>query len=181
MNILDFSYRLYIPTTRKAFIKEILKQFPSVQEEQIKSIINVKESEIVLSKVETHDATHLVVYFIDKIPYFFKVEKSTEFIPTVYFLWKFPSILPKFYTHKQVFTKLLNGAGSLIYDRTYFHQFVRFSSTCFYVRLFYGILCIKLQQKNILRISPSSCNSLGSKMQGRSSSQIFGGAKNKNR
>ncbi len=57
----------------------------------------------------------MIAYFIDKIPYLFKIDKQERFIPTVYFLWKFPNILPKFYTHKEVFNKyLLNGADLML-------------------------------------------------------------------
>ena len=63
----------------------------------------------------THESIDLIAYFIDKIPYLFKIDKQERFIPTVYFLWKFPNILPKFYTHKEVFNKyLLNGADLML-------------------------------------------------------------------
>lgn len=32
----------------------------------------------------------------------------------MYFLWKFPDILPKFYTHHSVFNKLANGADLML-------------------------------------------------------------------
>lgn len=63
-------------------IKEIIKQYPKVNEEELKNIIKVKDSEIVLSKVVTHASDDLVVYFIDKIPYFFKYEKDDQLLPT---------------------------------------------------------------------------------------------------
>jgi hypothetical protein len=85
-------------------------------------LINIKECEIIVSKVVTFDSVDVSVYIIDKIPYFFKIDKSggsgasntnnnNQLLPIVYFLWKFPNILTKFYTHKEVFSKLLNGAG----------------------------------------------------------------------
>ena len=63
-------------------IKELLKQFPLINEEELKSLIKVKESEINFSKITTHDNIDVVVYFIDKIPYFFKIDKDEHFIPT---------------------------------------------------------------------------------------------------
>lgn len=63
-------------------LKEILKQYPSVNEEELKNLIKVKDSEIVLSKSVTHDSVDLFVYFVDKIPYFFKLEKQDQLIPT---------------------------------------------------------------------------------------------------
>ncbi|RNA45026.1 eukaryotic translation initiation factor 2D [Brachionus plicatilis] len=94
----------------KNLIKEILKQYPSVDENELKNIIKVKDSEILLTKIITHDSTDMVVYFVDKVPYFFKFDKDDQLLPSVYFLWKFPNILPKFYTHREVFGKLVNGA-----------------------------------------------------------------------
>ena len=63
-------------------IKEIIKQYPKVNEEELKNIIKVKDSEIVLSKVVTHASDDLIVYFIDKIPYLFKYEKDDQLYPT---------------------------------------------------------------------------------------------------
>lgn len=109
-----------------------MKQYPTVDELELKNIIKVKESDIIFSKITTHDSTDMVVYFIDKIPYFFKFEKDSQLLPSgkrfirllllkyfliyrlVYFLWKFPNILPKFFTHQEVFSKLVNGAGTFI-------------------------------------------------------------------
>jgi hypothetical protein len=42
----------------------------------------VKDSEISYSKVVTHDSIDLIVYFSDKVPYFFKTEKDDQLIPT---------------------------------------------------------------------------------------------------
>jgi predicted ribosome-associated RNA-binding protein Tma20 len=122
---------------RKNLLKEILKQYPSVNEEELKNLIRVKDSEISYSKIVTHDSVDLIVYFSDKIPYFFKAEKDDQLIPTgisysennkfrylihlfafykikVYFLWKFPNILSKFYTHKEVFSRLAKGADLMM-------------------------------------------------------------------
>ena len=63
-------------------MKEILKQYPGVDETKLKELINVKDSEIVLSKIQTHDSHDLVAYFVDKSPLFFKIEKQDELIPT---------------------------------------------------------------------------------------------------
>lgn len=67
---------------RKSLIKEILKQYPTVNELELKNIIKVKESDIIFSKITTHDSTDMVVYFIDKIPYFFKFEKDNQLLPS---------------------------------------------------------------------------------------------------
>jgi len=67
---------------RKNLIKDILKQYPTISEEELKNVIKVKESEISLSKLTTHDAIDVVVYFVDKIPYIFKLEKDEQLFPT---------------------------------------------------------------------------------------------------
>jgi hypothetical protein len=60
----------------------VLKQYPSLNEEELKNVIKVKESEINLSKIVTHDGTDIFAYIIDKIPYFFKIEKDDQLLPT---------------------------------------------------------------------------------------------------
>ena len=77
-----FEHFLYYLAKRKALIKEILKNYPTVNEDALKSLINIKESEINYSKIETHDATSVIVYFIDKVPYFFKIDKEDSLLPT---------------------------------------------------------------------------------------------------
>jgi len=73
------TFRLF---ERKNLIKDILKQYPTISEEELKNVIKVKESEISLSKLTTHDAIDVVVYFVDKIPYIFKLEKDEQLFPT---------------------------------------------------------------------------------------------------
>ena len=75
---------------RKSWLKEILKQYPQVDETELKTLISVKDSEISYSKIVTHDNQDLIVYFSDKIPYFFKNEKDNQLIPTgrEYFCFK---------------------------------------------------------------------------------------------
>lgn len=53
-----------------------------MNEEDLKNLIKIKDSEICLSKAVTHDSTDVVVYFIDKIPYFFRIEKDEQLLPT---------------------------------------------------------------------------------------------------
>lgn len=53
-----------------------------MNEEDLKNLIKIKDSEICLSKIVTHDSTDVVVYFIDKIPYFFRIEKDEQLLPT---------------------------------------------------------------------------------------------------
>ena len=60
----------------------MLSQFKTINENELKEIIKAKESDINLCKIETHDSTFVTVYLIDKIPYFFKIDKQPQFIPT---------------------------------------------------------------------------------------------------
>jgi len=77
---------LYKKNTRKGFIKEVLKHFPKIDEDSLKNLIRVKESEIILIKAVTHDSQDVVIYMIDKIPYFFRIDKEEQLIPTGLFL-----------------------------------------------------------------------------------------------
>ena len=53
-----------------------------MNEEELKNVIKIKDSEICLSKAVTHDSLDVVIYFIDKIPYFFRKEKEEQLFPT---------------------------------------------------------------------------------------------------
>lgn len=72
----------FLLTPRKNFLKEIVKQYPTVNEEELKELIKIKDSEITLSKIVTHDGADVVVYLVDKIPYFFKLDKDEQLMPT---------------------------------------------------------------------------------------------------
>jgi hypothetical protein len=67
---------------KKNFLKEILKQYPTVNEDELKNLIKVKESEINISKLVTHDGKDVLAYFCDKVPYFFKIDKDEWLLPT---------------------------------------------------------------------------------------------------
>jgi hypothetical protein len=66
-----------------------------VNEEELKNLIKVKDSEITLTKIITHDNTDVFVYFIDKIPYFFRIDKDDKLIPTgiYHFFYKHHKLL----------------------------------------------------------------------------------------
>jgi predicted ribosome-associated RNA-binding protein Tma20 len=67
---------------RKNLVKEIIKQYPKINEEELKSLIKPKDCEISLAKLVTHDGTDVIAYYIDKTPYFFKIDKEEQLIPT---------------------------------------------------------------------------------------------------
>jgi hypothetical protein len=67
---------------KKNFLKEVLKQYPTVGEEELKNFIRVKDAEINVSKLVTHDGTDVLAYLSDKTPYFFKIDKNELLIPT---------------------------------------------------------------------------------------------------
>jgi len=68
--------------TQQLFFVIQKRYYQSLSDEDLASTFKLKESEITLCKLETHDSTHVVVYLINKIPYFFKIEKQLQFIPT---------------------------------------------------------------------------------------------------
>lgn len=59
-----------------------MSRYPSIDEESLKSVINIKESEINLTKLYTHGGNDVQVYMVDKIPYAFKLDKNDQLIPT---------------------------------------------------------------------------------------------------
>ena len=75
-------FSLNISESRKGLIKDILAQYAAVDEPSLKELINVKDSEINVTKLITHGNNDVQVYMVDKIPYFFKYDKNEQMIPT---------------------------------------------------------------------------------------------------
>ena len=67
---------------RKGIIKDVLAQYPSINEDELKNIIKVKDSEITLTKISTHENNDVFVYIIDRIPYFYRIDKDNQILPT---------------------------------------------------------------------------------------------------
>ncbi len=63
-------------------IKEILQQYPLVSEEALKDLFKIKDSDITLNKLIAHDGTEVVAYFVNNIPYVFKIDRNDQLIPT---------------------------------------------------------------------------------------------------
>lgn len=79
-----------------------------MNEEELKNVIKIKDSEICLSKIVTHDSTDVVVYFIDKIPYFFRIEKDEQLYPT--------GKMPIWFTYIPNKTKMIRKINLFISD-----------------------------------------------------------------
>jgi hypothetical protein len=67
---------------RKGIIKDVLAQYPSINEDELKNIIKVKDSEITLTKISTNENNDVFVYIIDRIPYFYRIDKDNQLLPT---------------------------------------------------------------------------------------------------
>lgn len=49
-----------------------------------------------------------------EVPLFFDIPDKECIIPSIFLLWKFPNLLPKFYTYGAVSQKLISGADLML-------------------------------------------------------------------
>ncbi len=63
-------------------MKDIQKQYPTVDEETLKDVFRIKESEITLHKAQTHEGTDVQIYFVNNIPYVFKIDRNEQLVPS---------------------------------------------------------------------------------------------------
>ncbi|KAJ8923605.1 hypothetical protein NQ315_010184 [Exocentrus adspersus] len=96
---------------RKTFKDLVLKAFPNITEHEINDFLPKKEVLNVI-KIVTVDNIHVQVYAVQKKPMFF--ETLGRLYPTVYFLWKFPSIIYAFTTHQNVMQYISSGADLML-------------------------------------------------------------------
>lgn len=87
---------------------EIAKQF-HVTEEDICSIIEPKAS-ISCTKL----ASKTLLYSVDNVPLFFDANSRNALFPTVFALWKCPSMLRHFVIHEHVSHFVLKGADLML-------------------------------------------------------------------
>ena len=105
---------------RKKLRQQLQQNYPILNEELLSLIVPTGKGEDFTScKLLLSTGDDIVVYSTNKIPWFFIVEdqatKTERILPTVYFLWKCPDLLPlKFHTPRQVFSKLMNGADLML-------------------------------------------------------------------
>ncbi|XP_075214113.1 eukaryotic translation initiation factor 2D [Lycorma delicatula] len=90
---------------------EILKHFPSLCEESLSVFMPNKET-IFSVKIIAHSGEVVLLYCVQKLPIIFELDG--HIYPTVYMLWQFPSLLPTFTTHPQVFTAISGGADLML-------------------------------------------------------------------
>ena len=104
---------------------EIRKKFPAFFSasadasalDPVDDVIAPKD-EVTVSKVYTFSGESFLVYYQLKNPIFFEPEKEKgNLYPTVYTLWKCPTLLPALYTHPPVLEKLANGADLVTLDK----------------------------------------------------------------
>ncbi|XP_030852103.1 eukaryotic translation initiation factor 2D isoform X2 [Strongylocentrotus purpuratus] len=89
----------------------VLQQFGEITSVQVDSIFPNK-SQTTTMKIQTHTGEHMMVYCADGVPAFFENEKVLY--PTVYTLWKCPSLLPCLSTYAPVIEKMAGGADLML-------------------------------------------------------------------
>lgn len=67
---------------------ELVKQFPSVSEDEISTIITNK-AQVTTTKL----ASKTILYSIDKVVYFFDLNARNNLYPTVHALWSLPHMV----------------------------------------------------------------------------------------
>lgn len=105
---------------RKKLRHQLQEIYPKLNDDILALIVPTGKGEDLTScKLLLSTGDDILVYSTNKTPWFFIIEdrtnKSERILPTVYLLWKCPDLLPiKFYTHRHVFNKLLNGADLML-------------------------------------------------------------------
>ena len=77
---------------KKKLKAELKKKFPGLNDDDLSNLLPNKD-EVVISKIYTHAGDSLLVYYHQKAPIFFELEKDKLVFPTVYALWRFPEMV----------------------------------------------------------------------------------------
>ncbi|XP_028265867.1 eukaryotic translation initiation factor 2D [Parambassis ranga] len=96
---------------RRKLKADISAAFPSLCAEELSELVPNKE-ELNVVKIYAHKGEAVTVYVLHKNPLFFELEK--RLFPTVYVLWRYPSLLPTFRTWHPVLQKLIGGADLML-------------------------------------------------------------------
>ena len=88
---------------------DILLSLPRLTEEQIGDLLPSK-SQVTMTKL----ANRSILYSVDGIPLFLDVLGRNTFVPTVYTLWRYPSIVRTFVVHSPVSEYVLRGADLML-------------------------------------------------------------------
>uniref|UniRef100_A0A8D0A056 Eukaryotic translation initiation factor 2D n=1 Tax=Sander lucioperca TaxID=283035 RepID=A0A8D0A056_SANLU len=90
---------------------DISAAFPSLSADELSELVPNKE-ELNVVKIYVHKGDSVTLYVLHKNPLFFELEK--RLYPTVYVLWRYPTILPTFRTWPPVLQKLIGGADLML-------------------------------------------------------------------
>ncbi|XP_058641871.1 eukaryotic translation initiation factor 2D isoform X2 [Onychostoma macrolepis] len=96
---------------RRKLRADISAAFPLLSAEDLNELIPNKE-ELNIVKIYAHKGDAVTLYVLHKNPIFFQLEK--QLFPTVYTLWRFPTMLPAFVTWPPVLQKLTGGADLML-------------------------------------------------------------------
>jgi len=102
---------------KKKLRSRVKNQFQLLDSEEsnLESLLPTKE-ETTVTKIYTHNGESVIVYSVGKDPLFFEIDKQMIVFPTVYTLWKFPSLLQQKFlsTVAGVVPKLASGADLML-------------------------------------------------------------------
>uniref|UniRef100_A0A8D0A2T6 Eukaryotic translation initiation factor 2D n=1 Tax=Sander lucioperca TaxID=283035 RepID=A0A8D0A2T6_SANLU len=96
---------------RRKLKADISAAFPSLSADELSELVPNKE-ELNVVKIYVHKGDSVTLYVLHKNPLFFELEK--RLYPTVYVLWRYPTILPTFRTWPPVLQKLIGGADLML-------------------------------------------------------------------
>ncbi|XP_068189560.1 eukaryotic translation initiation factor 2D isoform X1 [Antennarius striatus] len=96
---------------RRKLKADICAAFPSLCAEELSELIPNKE-ELNIVKIYSHKGDAVTLYVLHKNPLFFELER--RLYPTVYVLWRYPSLLPTFKTWPPVLQKMVGGADLML-------------------------------------------------------------------
>ncbi|XP_013871812.1 eukaryotic translation initiation factor 2D [Austrofundulus limnaeus] len=96
---------------RRKLKADLLAAFPSLSADELSELVPNKE-ECSVVKIYAHKGEAVTLYVLHKNPLFFELEKQLH--PTVYVLWRRPTLLPVFRTWAPVLQKLIGGADLML-------------------------------------------------------------------
>uniref|UniRef100_A0A667XWW0 Eukaryotic translation initiation factor 2D n=1 Tax=Myripristis murdjan TaxID=586833 RepID=A0A667XWW0_9TELE len=96
---------------RRKLKADVSAAFPSLSADELSELVPNKE-DLNVVKIYAHKGDAVTLYVLHKNPVFFELEK--RLYPTVYMLWRYPSVLPAFTTWPPVLQKLIGGADLML-------------------------------------------------------------------
>ena len=88
----------------RTFKSEVLKQYDTINEIELNTIIPNKAS---ITLIKLHNKT--LMYAVDSLILFFQSDNDKKLYPTLSFLWHFPNILKTFVIYRPVSEYVLKG------------------------------------------------------------------------